>query len=58
MAKRRVKRTVARGILLSAHENRVARTAKKVKAGKVKPEDVVEDIREEVREKGVERGRG
>lgn len=48
MAKRRVKRTVARGVLAAAHEARVRRTAQKVREGKVQMEDVAEDIREEV----------
>ncbi len=52
MAERRVKRTVARGILATAHANRVKRTARKVRDGKVDLEEVAPDIREEVRGRG------
>ncbi len=52
MAKRRVKRTVARGVLAAAREARVRRTAGKVRAGKVQVEDVAADIKEEVERDG------
>ncbi len=55
MAKRRVKRTVARGVLAAAREARVRRTAGKVRAGKVQVEDVAADIKEEVVSRGVRR---
>ncbi len=55
MAKRRVKRMVARGVLATAHANRVRRTAKKVREKKLDLEGVEADIREEVRRRGRER---
>ncbi len=50
MAKRRVKSPVAREVLRSAWLARVRRTAKKVKEGKVRVEDVEKDVRGAVEE--------
>ncbi len=52
MAKRRAKRPVALWVLRSAWLSRVRRTAKKVKEGKVKIEDVEKDVRGEVEKEG------
>ncbi len=48
MAKRRARQPVALAVLRSAWLARVRRTAKKVKEGKVRLEDVERDVRGEV----------
>ncbi len=52
MAKRRAKQPVALAVLRSAWLARVRRTAKKVREGKVRLEDVERDVRGDVEERG------